>query len=222
MERNGIKVDAATMLPAAERRAEAERSRLDLIFRRWAASYCPEAWFMNPSSGTQVATLLFGGVRNDRTGEYTPTKREFQLLRDEYEELLSARNGHVPTESDVAFHVPLGTTERTAGERAPGAIVGDSLSASGEGGASAAGGGAERGEKVKVGLKHVKFELTSLGLQLPKGAVTKTGGAKTDASTLRAMAGAPFDSPPKYGLAYEQFGGGADGARERARPSAPS
>ena len=50
-------------------------------------------------------------------------------------------------------------------------------------------------------------------LQLPKGAVTKTGSAMTDARTLRTMAGSPFDSPPVYGQAYEQFGGGADGAR---------
>jgi hypothetical protein len=54
LERNGIKVDVAQQLPLAERRAEAERDRLELIFRTWAASYCPEAWFMNLSSGTQV------------------------------------------------------------------------------------------------------------------------------------------------------------------------
>ena len=35
---------------------------------------------MNPSSGTQVATLLFGGAQNMRTREYSPTKKEFQLL----------------------------------------------------------------------------------------------------------------------------------------------
>jgi len=228
MEREGIKVDAAQMLPAAERRAEQERDRLELIFRRWAASYCPEAWFMNPSSGTQVATLLFGGARNERTGEFSPTKKEFQLLRDEYEELLAARNGALPSEADVGFCVPRGTTERTAGVRAVGAIVGDAIVRRGAGGAEGSaegdaegsaegsaggGGGGGGGGKVQVGLKHVKFELSSLGLQLPKGAVTKTGGAKTDASTLRQMAGAPFDSPPVYGLAYEQFGGGKDGAK---------
>lgn len=74
MERNGIKVDVASQLPLAERRAEQERDRLELIFRRWAASFCPEAWFMNPGSGTQVATLLFGGAQNLRTKEYSPTK----------------------------------------------------------------------------------------------------------------------------------------------------
>ena len=36
--------------------------------------------------------------------------------------------------------------------------------------------------------------------------------AKTDAATLRELAGSPFDSPPVYGTAYEQFGGGSKGA----------
>ena len=63
LERHGIKVDAARQLPMAERRAMQEKDKLELTFRKWAASYCPEAWFMNPSSGTQVATLLFGGAQ---------------------------------------------------------------------------------------------------------------------------------------------------------------
>jgi DNA polymerase-1 len=219
MEREGIRVEKETKLPAAERRAKQERDRLELVFRRWAASKCPEAWFMNPSSGTQVATLLFGGSQNVRTREYSPTKKEFQLLRDEYEELLAARDGSVPLEVDVGFTLQYGTTERNAGERADGAVSGDVLLHGGGEGSHGEHGqqqplpAAALGGKVKVGLKHVKFELSSLNLLPPKGMTTKTGAIKTDAACLRAMAGAPFDDPPTYGQAYEQFGGGAEGAR---------
>lgn len=97
MERNGIKVDADTMLPAAERRAASQRAKLELTFRRWAASYCPSAWFMNPSSSTQVATLLFGGAENPMTREHSPQTKTFQLERHEYEELLAARDGAPPS-----------------------------------------------------------------------------------------------------------------------------
>ena len=93
----------------AERRAMQEKDKLELTFRKWAASYCPEAWFMNPSSGTQVATLLFGGAQNVKSKEYSPTKKEFKLTRDEYEELLAARDGSVPTESEYGFVIKRGT-----------------------------------------------------------------------------------------------------------------
>ena len=71
---------------------------------------------------------------------------------------------------------------------------------------------ASSGEKIKVGVRHVTFELTSLGLQLPPGATTPTGAAKTDAASLRILSGKPFDDPPVYGMAYDQFGGGQAGA----------
>ena len=64
MERNGIKVSAREMLPEAERRAKEDSRALEFTFREWAASYVPEAWFMNPSSGTQIQTLFFGGTKN--------------------------------------------------------------------------------------------------------------------------------------------------------------
>jgi len=174
---------------------------------------------MNPSSGTQVATLLFGGAMNARTKEYSPTKKEFAILRDEYEDLLAARGGAVPTETDVGFSVEYGTLERAAGERPAGAVSGDRL-VFGRGEPDAAADEEQEGskakvkeEKVKVGLKHVKFELSSMGLEPPPGLTTKTGAVKTDAASLRAMAGQPFESPPMYGQAYKQFGEGEEGRR---------
>ena len=199
MEREGIFVDAAELLPQAEKRAAQERDRLELQFRKWASSYCEEAWFMNPGSGTQVATLLFGGAQNSKTRQFSPTSREFKVPRDEYEDFMHARDGKVPSEADYGFGVVRGTNERAAA---------DAGSAAAERAAAA-----RAGEALKPGIKNVDFTLRSLGLQLPKGAVTKSGAAKTDAASLRAMAGSPFDTPPKYGLAYDQFGGGAAGAR---------
>ena len=93
LEREGIKVDAESKLPAAEKRALAKREMCELKFRRWATSYSPNAWFMNPGSGTQVSTLLFGGALNPRTREHTPKSRTFSLAREEYEEMLAARDG---------------------------------------------------------------------------------------------------------------------------------
>ena len=34
---------------------------------------------MNPSSGTQVATLLFGGTQNTKTKEHSPTRRAAEV-----------------------------------------------------------------------------------------------------------------------------------------------
>jgi len=78
---------------------------------------------------------------------------------------------------------------------------------------AAATGGDATEQKVKVGIKHVTFELESLGLQLPKDATTPTGTPKTDAASLGKLAGAPFEDPPVYGTVYEQFGGGVAGVR---------
>ena len=211
MERNGIKVDAAEQLPAAERRAEQERDRLELTFRRWAAHYCPEAWFMNPSSGTQVATLLFGGTQNLKTREYSPTVRTFRLLREEYEELMAARDGAIPTEADVGFAPVHGTVERSVTEGAEMQQMEQEQQQQQAAGGEAA--PAAPAAKVKVGIKSVEFDLKSLGLQLPAGAVTPTGSPKTDSASLNTLAGKPFDDPPVYGSAYEQFGGGEAGER---------
>ncbi len=214
MEREGIKVDAAEQLPAAERRASAQRAKLELQFRRWAASYCPAAWFMNPSSGTQVGTLLFGGAANPVSREHSPLRRSFTLLRSEYEELLAARDGATLTdESDYGFHLEPGTSTRVVETQRT--YRGAARAGTGGGGATAAAGAAppdplEAFDAVKVGVKNVEFELTSLGLAVPS--TTKKGQPKTDAATLQTLAGAPFDSPPVYGTAYEQFGGGAKGA----------
>ena len=173
MEREGIKVDAASMLPAAERRAVSERNKLELNFRRWASSYCKAAWFMNPSASNQVATLLFGGAENPRTREHTPQKRTFKLLRTDYEELLAARYGVTPnSELEYAFvldsasvtrEVEVGSAQTVqAAQMQFGAPYSTSLD---QGPAASP---LAFLETFKVGVKHVEFELSSLGLTVPR------------------------------------------------------
>ena len=58
MERNGVRVDVSDKLPAAEDLAQRDRDRAELHFRQWAASYCPEAWFINPGSSAQVHLIV--------------------------------------------------------------------------------------------------------------------------------------------------------------------
>ena len=207
---------------------------------------------------SQVGTLLFGGAQNARTREFSPTRRTFKLTRDEYEELLAAHAGAVPTEADHGFGYALATHERTVAEglvalarrrreaglplsealrlrldEAEAAVEAEAAEAAeaeaAEAAAAAAGeappprprkkaaadsaktSGASEG-LPRPGVKVVEFDIESLRLDLPSNAATKKGAAKTDAATLRRLAGKPFEQPPVHGLAYEQFGGGAKGA----------
>jgi len=60
------------------------------------------------------------------------------------------------------------------------------------------------------GPKQVEIELKSLQLEHSKA--TASGWPATDAASLRTLAGHPAESPPRYGTAYEAFGGGEVGA----------
>lgn len=91
MERNGVMVDVKSKLPVAERNAKADRDEAELLFRRWAASYCPAAWYMNVGSGAQIQTLLFGGAARRRSDEVLPLRRTFKVERSDFEALHAAR-----------------------------------------------------------------------------------------------------------------------------------
>lgn len=210
MEREGIKVDATTLLPAAQKQAEEDLTRLVLNFRKWAASYYPAAWFMNPSSGTQIGTLLFGGEQNLKTKTYLPPKKTFKMTREEFDELLSLAEKEYDFKADLTIADRIRArdsgTSASADEDATIALSGYSYD------------GRLSADALKLALldgsiklkgKFVEFELTSMGLSVPQ--TTKKGAPKTDAATLSSMAGRPFDDPPKYGSVYEQFGGGDAG-----------
>ena len=174
---------------------------------------------MNPSSGDQKATLLFGGSRNSRSREYSPRQRTFRLLREDFEELLVARDGERLQEAELGYTAHSGTTERTVKEwelarraELEGRTDGAGTVEDAPGGGAAPGSRPAPKPRAKAGVRWVEFELMSLGLALPKNAHTEKGDAKTDAATLRTLAGNPFESPPRYGTAYEQFGGGKTGA----------
>jgi hypothetical protein len=66
-----------------------------------------------------------------------------------------------------------------------------------------------QGVQLNIGRRDVEIEISSLKLEYSK--VTATGWPATDAASLRELAGAPTEDPPRYGSAYEAFGGGEVG-----------
>jgi len=84
MERRGIRVDAKDYLAGVEVQARKDRARHVEIFRNWAAKQIgPDGLALNIASSTQLGTFLFGGARNEKTGEETEKVRVFKALREE-------------------------------------------------------------------------------------------------------------------------------------------
>lgn len=63
METEGMLVDRA-YLSKVEKVAKAEKKVAVDRFRNWASKHCPDAWYMNVGSDTQLRQLLFGGISN--------------------------------------------------------------------------------------------------------------------------------------------------------------
>eukprot|EP00559_Dactyliosolen_fragilissimus_P004872 CAMPEP_0184867672 /NCGR_PEP_ID=MMETSP0580-20130426/27461_1 /TAXON_ID=1118495 /ORGANISM="Dactyliosolen fragilissimus" /LENGTH=1087 /DNA_ID=CAMNT_0027368095 /DNA_START=373 /DNA_END=3636 /DNA_ORIENTATION=+ len=68
---------------------------------------------------------------------------------------------------------------------------------------------AEIDAKSKAKPKYVDVTVTSIGMKPEK--FTAGGAPSVTADVLRKLAGDPFANPPKYGSAYEFFGGGSEG-----------
>lgn len=84
MERRGIQVDARDYLASVEKQARKDREYHSRTFREWAMKMIgPDGLALNPSSSVQLQTFLFGGARNEKTGELTETKRVFKVPREE-------------------------------------------------------------------------------------------------------------------------------------------
>ena len=84
MERRGIRVDAKDYLATVEVQARKDRDEHSRIFREWAARQIgKDGLAMNPASSTQLATFLFGGAVNGKTGKATETERVFKIAREE-------------------------------------------------------------------------------------------------------------------------------------------
>lgn len=87
MERRGIRVDAKDYLASVEEKARQDRAEHLQKFRNWAARKIgPDGLALNPASSIQLATFLFGGTRNTKTGKLTETERVFRVARDEVPE----------------------------------------------------------------------------------------------------------------------------------------
>lgn len=194
MEREGIRVDVQVKLPQAQVAAQASRDEKELQFRRWVASYCMDAWYMNVGSATQLQTILFGGAQSRKRGSpVLPLQRTFSIDRPDYERLKVAREQINPME--MIYGVHMATTENIAAPFPPSTLHGE--------------GENEEGLKGRP-RKSVEFVLKSLELQHTK--VTKTTGfPAVDGASLRGLAGEPYDDPPVYGTAYESFGKGPAG-----------
>eukprot|EP00526_Cylindrotheca_closterium_P001952 CAMPEP_0113609810 /NCGR_PEP_ID=MMETSP0017_2-20120614/4691_1 /TAXON_ID=2856 /ORGANISM="Cylindrotheca closterium" /LENGTH=1049 /DNA_ID=CAMNT_0000518655 /DNA_START=101 /DNA_END=3250 /DNA_ORIENTATION=+ /assembly_acc=CAM_ASM_000147 len=64
-------------------------------------------------------------------------------------------------------------------------------------------------EKNAAGPKNIDVKITSLRMQPEK--FTAGGAPSCTADVLRKLAGDPFEDPPRYGTAYDFFGGGEEG-----------
>nr|BBI54964.1 plastid-targeted DNA polymerase [Bigelowiella natans] len=79
MERNGIYVDTS-FLKEAEKTARAEIQNAEETFHKWAVRMVGDVgWLLNPQSGPQIQTLLFGGSFNRKSNSYLPEWREFKI-----------------------------------------------------------------------------------------------------------------------------------------------
>eukprot|EP00466_Bigelowiella_natans_P014472 jgi/Bigna1/33896/e_gw1.3.190.1 len=79
MERNGIYVDTS-FLKEAEKTARAEIQNVAETFHKWAVRMVGDVgWLLNPQSGPQIQTLLFGGSFNRKSNSYLPEWREFKI-----------------------------------------------------------------------------------------------------------------------------------------------
>lgn len=53
--------------------------------------------------------------------------------------------------------------------------------------------------------------ITLVGLGIPPVSRTANGWPAVSSSVLKKLAGQPFGESPKFGLAYDHFGGGKEG-----------
>ena len=84
MERRGIRVNAKDYLAGVEQQARIDREAHSKAFRQWASTQIgPDGLAMNPASSTQLATFLFGGSTNKKTGLRSETQRVFKTAREE-------------------------------------------------------------------------------------------------------------------------------------------
>ncbi|CBN74706.1 pol1-like DNA polymerase [Ectocarpus siliculosus] len=82
MERTGIYVEAKDYLQDIEVQARNDKKKAEETFLNWVKKIQPGAETLNPSSSTQIQTLLFGGATNPKTKEKLPVRRVFKIERD--------------------------------------------------------------------------------------------------------------------------------------------
>ncbi|CAM9132669.1 unnamed protein product [Ascophyllum nodosum] len=105
MERTGIFVAAKDYLRDVEVQARKDKKAAEETFIAWVMKMQPSAEGINPSSSSQIQTLLFGGAQNAKTGEILPSRRVFKVERDEAE-IEASRKGEIEDEFS-SFTAPM-------------------------------------------------------------------------------------------------------------------
>lgn len=86
MERNGIMVDTAGHLKAAEKRAREEKAKMEKIFNDWLAQrYGETAKYINSGSSIQMQQLFFGQYKDQQLEQRSRTF-EIEKSEDEIEQ----------------------------------------------------------------------------------------------------------------------------------------
>ena len=204
MEKEGIWVDAAERLPQAEELAEAQREPRALDVPQVGGVVLPGGVVHEPGLGGRRCRRSSSAARKNAAtrGECSPTAARVQGPARRSTRSSSAR-AQLPSEEDGMEPEVVAPRAR---RRAGGGGRGGRLLLRARRTASA------RPKEEEARHQERRLHAALARLQLPKGAVTKTGREDVDAGVAPLMAGAPFDDPPKYGLAHDHFGGGAAGA----------
>lgn len=226
MEREGIRVDTAEKLPLAQHIAENERAEAERAFLAWAAELCPDAGRMNVGSDVQKAHFLFA-----------PCVKEAPGLKA----VFGAKKAAAAQSAPAAVEVPVDVSSEDeedneglldedgeAGDAAPARASASKFKSMPKDASSWPRERVFQVEEVTerplaedeededgTGLARdvKKSEITLRGLGIPAVVRTASGWPAVSTAVLKKLAGQPRASPPKFGSAYEHFGGGAAGQR---------
>ncbi|CAM9543134.1 unnamed protein product [Scytosiphon promiscuus] len=263
MERTGIYVEAKGYLKDVEVQAREDKKKAEETFLNWVKRMQPGAETLNPSSSTQIQTLLFGGSklnksggpRGKKTAEILPVRRVFKMERDPAE--LAAYKATEIQDEYVDYTAPmlkeklkekgLKTTgkkdellARIRGQEVPDpadiykgmsredlqhVCVVRQLSTDGTKTQLVRNLAKDDDFTLKLNscienkntvvaprpkmTKYRDLTISSLGMTPIK--FTASGAPAVSMDVLRHLAGEPNEDPPKYGPAFNHFGGGQEG-----------
>lgn len=215
MEREGIRVDITTHMPQAQRQAELDKQTHTESFLSWAKRFFPEASRMNIGSDAQKAQFLFapccrskGKAPRAQTAAMRRTMSKFGAQRPspgDFPVPDPERNSGILVQEDWMDWID---PERKLYNAETGEWDDD------ESWPPARPFKVENDEGyIEPGRPRAKKQrdLWIKGLGLPPVEVTAGGWPAASAAVLREVAGDVEADPPRWGTAFEHFGGGEEG-----------